>query len=158
MKIIVLLLALLCVNSAFAYDEAPTRQELQKWRTDADNGDPEAQFNVAEAYRKGDVVEQNEQEAAKWYERAANQGYPEAMFDMGFVYRGGNGVAMDKILSYMWFYLAVKNGDKRAMGLMNDLAWSMSEDEIKQGRRKANEWKPEKEEGIKKRNKRRLDE
>ena len=144
MRLIVLLCMLLS-TPVFAYDEAPTRKELDVWRSQAEKGDAEAQFNVAEAYRKGDIVDQDEQQAAKWYARAANQGYAEAMFDMGFVYRGGNGMAMDKVLSYMWFYLSMKNGDTRATGLMNDLAWSMTEDEIKQGRQKAGEWKPEKE-------------
>lgn len=142
---------------ASAYDEPPTREEVEKWRINAESGDAESQFNLAEAYRKGDIVPQSEEEAARWYERSANQGYPEAIFDMGFVYRGGNGAPMDKIMSYMWFYLASRNGDARATGLMNDLAWSMNEEEIKEGRKKALLWKAEKEEQGGKRRKRQAD-
>ena len=72
------------------------------------------------------------QEAAKWYERAANQGYLDAEMAMGFIYRGGEGRPMDKIMSYMWFDVAAKGGNASAFNLRNNVAWSMTEAEIKE--------------------------
>jgi TPR repeat protein len=154
-KILISLLILFSFNqTVIAYEEPPTREEFNAWVIKAEGGDEQAQYDVAEAYRKGDIVKQDETEAAKWYERSANQGYLDAMFVMGFVYRGGNGMPMDKILSYMWFYLADKAGDVRANSLMNELAWAMNEDEIRAGRKKANAWQAVKEERTTKRKKR----
>ncbi|MEI7669741.1 MAG: tetratricopeptide repeat protein [Pseudomonadota bacterium] len=140
-KFVVVLFLLQVPSFLFGYEDVATSADIKNWRIQAENGDAEAQYDLAEAYRKGESVEQDEREAAKWYKESASQGYPDAQFAMGFVYRGGNGMPMDKVMSYMWFYLSVKNGDQRAIGLMNDLAWSMTESEIDEGRRKADEWK-----------------
>lgn len=135
----------ICSNTSLADDPVPGKEDIAKWRVQAANNDPEAQFNLGEAYLKGEVVKKDEKEAAKWYYRAAMQGYPDAQFAMGFVYRGGGGgVPMDKVLSYMWFDLAAKNGDYRAFELRNDVAWSMTEAEIDEARKKSRQWEPDK--------------
>jgi len=137
-------LLLLLSLPVFGYDDIATAKDVAEWKALAEKGDAEAQYNLAEALRKGEGVEADEKEASKWYQRSANQGYAEAQFAMGFVYRGGgNGFPMDKVMSYTWFYLASKNGETRALGMLNDIAWGMSEAEIKEGRRKADDWTPE---------------
>ncbi|HEU5046347.1 MAG TPA: tetratricopeptide repeat protein [Rickettsiales bacterium] len=144
-----LFLALLLAVSApvFAYDDAetdpPTKEEIAKWRTEAEQNDAEAQFNLGEAYLKGDGgLPQSDKEASKWYYKSAMQGFSDAQFAMGFVYRGGGGIPMNKVLSYMWFDLAAKNGDYRAYSLRNDVAWSMTEPEIEEARKKSKQWEP----------------
>jgi len=128
---------------SLAYDDNLSSEDITALRANAQKGDPEAQFNLAEAYLKGDGVRQSEREAARWYYKSAMQGYVEAQVAMGFAYRGGGGLPMDKVLSYMWFDLAAKNGDDRAFSLRNDVAWSMTESEIDEARRKSREWRPE---------------
>ena len=41
-------------------------------------GDAEAQFQLGECYENGDVVDQDLQQAAKWYRMAAGQGHEPA--------------------------------------------------------------------------------
>lgn len=112
----------------------------------AEAGDADAQFALAEAYHKGEGVTQNNAEAAKWYEKSANRGNVDAQFALGFVYRGGDGIPMDKVTSYMWFELANEHGNVHAYELRNDVAWSMTEDQIQEARKKAKQWKPVKDE------------
>lgn len=131
-------------RAALAYDDVPTSEDIAQWLIEANKGDPEAQFNLGEAYLKGEGVKKDEQVAAQWYYKSAMQDYPPAEFAMGFVYRGGGGIPMDKILSYMWFDLAAKNGDNRAFDLRNNVAWSMTEPEIEEARRKSSQWRPDK--------------
>lgn len=121
--------------------EEATPTEVKQWRAEADKGNAESQFNLAEALQKGEGVDQDEKEAAIWYYKSAVQGFVDAQFAMGFVCRGGSGVPMDKVLSYMWFDIASKNGDERAFGLRNDVAWSMTESEIDEARKKSRSWK-----------------
>lgn len=139
--------ALFFAVPAMAYDDAdvdpPTRDEIAKWRSAAEQNDPEAQFNLGEAYLKGDGgLAQSDMEAAHWYYKSAMQGFSDAQFAMGFVYRGGGGIPMNKVLSYMWFDLAAKNGDYRAYSLRNDVAWSMTESEIEEARKRSRSWEP----------------
>jgi len=128
---------------SFEYDEATTTsQDVANLLILAKKGDAEAQYNLANAYLKGEGVEKNEKEAAKWFEKSANQDYADAQMAMGFVYRGGGARPMNKVLSYMWFDLAAKNGDDGAYELRNDVAWSMTESEIDEAREKSHKWKP----------------
>lgn len=62
------------------------------WTEDAaNNGDAEAQLNLAEMYKKGLVTGSPEYEAfLEWADRAANQGNAQAMIALGNVYRTGD--------------------------------------------------------------------
>ena len=62
------------------YDEA-----IRIWRPLADRGDPDAQYNLAQAYFLGRGVPQNMVLAEQWYARAARQGHPEATANYGLL-------------------------------------------------------------------------
>ena len=128
--------------SLAAENDEATPYQVEIWQKKATEGDAESQFNLADALQKGEGgLDQNEKEAAKWYYKSAIQGFTDAQFAMGFVCRGGNGIPMDKVLSYMWFDIAAKNGNDKAFGLRNDVAWSMTEAEIDEARKKSRSWK-----------------
>jgi TPR repeat protein len=128
---------------AFNVDEDdPDSADIARLRIQAEKGDPETQYEMGEAYLKGEGVDQSEREAAKWYSRSAAQGYVDAQVAMGFVYRG-----RDKVLSYMWFDLAAKNGSTAAYSLRSDEAWSMTQSEVDEARKKSREWRPKLEKG-----------
>ncbi len=147
--LLLVILYSLCPAGAFAYDSDGNLDsaDIARLRVQADKGDPEAQYDLGEAYLKGEGVVQSEKEAAKWYYRSAMQGYVDGQIAMGFVYRGGNGMQMDKVLSYMWFDLATKNGSSEAFSLRNDEAWSMTQSEIDDARAKSHKWQPQPEKG-----------
>lgn len=62
------------------YDEA-----VRQWRPLADRGDPDAQYNLAQAYKLGRGVPLNMTLAEQWYERAARQGHAEAGANLGLI-------------------------------------------------------------------------
>ena len=147
--ILSLMMSVLTPANSPAYDRDgnPDSADIARLRVQAEKGDPEAQYDLAEAYLKGEGVAQSEKEAAKWYYRSAMQGYVDAQIAMGFVYRGGSGMPMDKVLSYMWFDLATKNGSNEAFSLRNDEAWTMTEAEIDEAREKSRKWRAQPEKG-----------
>ena len=66
-------------NKGFeAYDAGDYQTALQEWRPLADQGDVDAQYNLALMYLNGQGVPQDFAEAARWYQLAAEQGFPKA--------------------------------------------------------------------------------
>jgi TPR repeat protein len=62
----------------------------------------------------GRGVQQDKQEAAKWYQRAAKQKNANAMFNLGTAYYNGDGVGVDDAAAYAWFVLAESFGSQPA--------------------------------------------
>lgn len=75
----------------------------------AENGFASAQNEVAFRYHDGDGVEQSDEEAFKWWMKAAEQEYPEALFSVGNCFQTGMGVEedMEKAVDY-WMRAADK--------------------------------------------------
>ena len=61
-------------------------QAVKEWREPARKGDPDAQFNMAQAYKLGRGVKQDLNLAADWYKRAAAQGHLQAADSLGHLY------------------------------------------------------------------------
>jgi hypothetical protein len=59
---------------------------IKQWRDPAQKGDPDAQFNMAQAYKLGRGVKQDLNMAADWYARAAKQGHLQAADSLGHLY------------------------------------------------------------------------
>ncbi|WP_244060855.1 tetratricopeptide repeat protein, partial [Aeromonas caviae] len=62
------------------------------WRKAAEQGNAEAQFNLAQMYGKGKGVAQDIQQVVTWLRKAAEQGNAEAQFNLGVMYAKGQGV------------------------------------------------------------------
>ncbi len=58
---------------------------VAEWRGPAAQGDPDAQFNLAQAYRLGRGVEANEKQAELFYAKAAAQGHLKASDNLGLL-------------------------------------------------------------------------
>jgi TPR repeat protein len=61
-------------------------------------------------YRLGQGVEKDQEEAVRWYRKAAKLGNPAAMFNLGTCYYNGDGVGVGDSLSAVWFFLAEQAG------------------------------------------------
>lgn len=83
----------------------------------AQKGNPQAQFQLATAYRNGVAgMEKNAAEALKWYNEAARQGYADACIALGDIHlRGELGQARNSTAGLDWFTRAARNGNLRAM-------------------------------------------
>lgn len=58
---------------------------VKEWRQPAINGDPDAQFNMGQAYKLGRGVPVDLKEAEEWYRRAALQGHLQAEDNYGLI-------------------------------------------------------------------------
>jgi hypothetical protein len=88
--------------------------------TDALRGDKIAQFQTGVVYERGIGREQNQTQAAQWYEKAAKQGYVDAQYNLSLMYATGRGVEKSDALAMMWLSLAAKQGDKDAKKVLLD--------------------------------------
>ena len=84
---------------------------LEQLRQMADKGDPNAQNALGLHYATGDGVELNEQEAVRWFIKAAEQGNVLAQSKLGSIFYSGRGVPQDPNRAYFWMAVARLNGD-----------------------------------------------
>jgi TPR repeat protein len=84
---------------------------LEQLRHMANKGDPNAQNALGLHYATGDGVELNEQEAIRWFIKAAEQGNVLAQSKLGSIYFSGRGVPQDPNRAYFWMAVARLNGD-----------------------------------------------
>ena len=70
----------------------------------------------------GNGVEQNREEAVKWYTLAAEAGHAAAQYNLAFCYRYGMGIAQDYEEAAKWFRLAAAQGDSAAEEALKEMA------------------------------------
>jgi cell division septation protein DedD len=94
-----------------AWQKSDYSAAVKIWRPLAEKGDPDAQFNLAQAYRLGRGVPTNLAAAQTWLERAAGQGHVDAQTTLGLLlFEGGNRTA-----GVRWLKMAAEKDDPRAM-------------------------------------------
>lgn len=120
------------LGAAVAGEELPAREaeavpdtpNVAELRRAAEQGDPEAQFQLGGLYERGNGVPEDVAEAAAWYRRAADQGYANAQFRLGFAYSNGEGVPLDDAESIAWFRRAAEQGHDAAQWMLGTMyAW-----------------------------------
>ncbi|MGA3309969.1 MAG: hypothetical protein ABSD08_15355 [Xanthobacteraceae bacterium] len=78
-------------------------------------GDASAAYEVAVRFAEGRVVPPNNEEAARWFERAAKKGLAPAQFRLGTLYEKGVGVKKDLIAARDLYRAAADKGHGKAM-------------------------------------------
>ena len=61
----------------------------------ANEGNAEAQFNIAYAYFTGEGIDRDYTSAAMWFKRAARQNFAKAQYNLAYCYMNGRGVPRD---------------------------------------------------------------
>lgn len=83
---------------------------VKEWRPAAIAGDPDAQFNLAQAYKLGRGVPIDLKQAESWYQKAAAQGHIQAADNYGLiVFQNGNRQA-----ALPWIQKSADRGEPRA--------------------------------------------
>src|SRR5262245_29012730 len=85
--------------------------ELDRTRVKAHLGGVASQLQLAHRYGTGDGVGQDEQEAFRWYQRAARRGNSSAQVVVGARYAQGLGVDKDEAKAAEWFLRAAELGN-----------------------------------------------
>ena len=76
----------------------------------AKEGNLEAQKDLAMAYVRGDEIEQNYEEAFKWYKAAAEQGDADAQNSLYNRYAKGEGVEQNSEEAMKWLHRSAEQG------------------------------------------------
>ena len=102
--------------------EISSIQSFQLNQSKANQGDANAQFNLALLYYHGVGTPQDSKQAVYWYTKAAEQGHVNAQYSLGSLYYDGYGeeVPQDSKQAFFWYtkaaeqgyYFAKKNRDK----------------------------------------------
>jgi len=103
-------------------------------------GHAEAQYSLGVMHANGWGVQMNDVPAFGYYKLAADQGFPPALTAMGFSYKHGAGVERDLVAAVMWFDIAAQRGDLTAASERDDLAESMTDEELQQAQQAALTW------------------
>jgi TPR repeat protein len=77
--------------------------DLEECRRLAEQGDPYAQLELAEAYHEGKLIEKNIEAAIEWYEKSAEGGENFAHIELGRIYEFGDGVEQDYLKAIKYY-------------------------------------------------------
>jgi uncharacterized protein len=66
-----------------AWEHGDFKGAVERWRLPAAQGNPDAQFNLGQAYKLGRGVATDLVQAEEWYRKAALQGHPQAQDNYG---------------------------------------------------------------------------
>ena len=94
-----------------AWQRADYSSAVSIWRPLAEAGDPDAMFNLGQAYRLGRGVQTNLAAAQTWLDRAARKGHLDAQTTLGLLlFDNGNSIA-----GLRWLKSAAERGEPRAL-------------------------------------------
>ncbi len=125
-----------------AYNRKDYATAFREWRPLAEQGDADAQYNLALMYDRSYGVPQDYVQARQWYEKAAAQGDARAQYNLGVRYARSHGVPQDYVKAHKWFNLAAANGEKWGAKFRDVLANQMTPAQIDAAEKLAREWKP----------------
>lgn len=86
----------------------------------ANEGNAEAQFDIAYAYFNGEGIERDYASAAMWFKRSARQNYAKAQYNLAYCYMNGRGVPRDYDKAFDLLRLSANNNYKRAQLTLAD--------------------------------------
>jgi uncharacterized protein len=104
-----------------AFDAGDYATALAEWGVLARKGDSEAQSYLGYLYENGLGVDQDYQESANWYRRAADQGDAFAQGNLGYLYENGLGVPQNYGTAADWYRRAADQGNSYAQNSLGYL-------------------------------------
>ena len=106
----------------------------------ANDGDPNAQFDLGARYATGEEVKQDYSESVRWFTLAAEQGHVIAQATLGAYYFAGRGIPQDLSQAYFWSIIAAAGGDEASKYRVAALASRMPHSQIAAVQLQANDW------------------
>ena len=86
-----------------AMDREHYATAFRAWKDLAEDGEAEAQNNIAFLYERGYGVKQSYTRAIEWYKKAAAQQSPEAIYNLGMLAFNGYGMRQDYLAAKRYF-------------------------------------------------------
>ena len=106
---------------------------IRLWRSLADQGEVDAQYNLGVMYDKGQGVTRDYAVAVGWFRKAADQGFAPAQLSLGVMYENGLGVTQDFTIAASWYRRAADQGDTSAqlnLGFMYENGWGVTQNHV----------------------------
>ena len=104
--------------------------KIEQLKDKAEQGDIKSQLSLAYAYYEGRGIEENKEEAFKWYMKAAERSNSEAELNVGYMFDTGEGVEENKEEAFKWYMKAAWQGEPDAVynvGCMYDTGEGVEE-------------------------------
>jgi TPR repeat protein len=115
-----------------AFEIGQYKEAIEFWEPLAEQGNVDALRNLAQLYRLGLGVQQDDAKAFALYEDAAERGSDEAQVNVAFLLLTGKGVDQDREKAASWFAKASDQGNALAqynLGLMYEKGIGVEQDE-----------------------------
>lgn len=93
---------------------SPGKSQTQGTQARAEAGNADAQFHLGLRFAAAEGEAHNNEQAARWYLKAADQDHPLAQFNLAMMYVQGQGVVRNEQTAFVWFERAAKQGDAGA--------------------------------------------
>lgn len=110
---------------------------LQRNLARAEQGDPTAQYTLAERYYDGLGLPRDHARAFDWFLRAAQQGHSRAQTNVGIMLFLGRGTTPDPVEAVKWLTLACRQDDSKARNTLDRIQAQVTPEQFEQGRRRA---------------------
>ena len=114
-----------------AFEIGKYKEAIALWEPAAEEGNVDALVNLAQLYRLGLGVEQDDTKAFELYEKAAQEGSDDAQVNVAFQLLMGKGVGQDRERAAGWFAKAADQGNPLAqynLGLMYEKGIGVARD------------------------------
>lgn len=100
-----------------AWERGDYKAAVERWRVPAVQGNPDAQFNLGQAYKLGRGVTADLLQAQEWYRKAAIQGHPQAQDNYGLaLFQNGK-----RSEAVEWLQRSASRGEPRAQFVLGTM-------------------------------------
>ena len=106
----------------------------------AEQADPDAQFMVGFMYFHGRGVDRDYDEGMRLFGAAAEEGHAEAQYHLA-IGHARPAASQDLVEAHVWATLAGQQGYRAAEQLKEDIAGQMTEDQVREARKRVSEWR-----------------
>jgi uncharacterized protein len=125
------------IRTALGWANRARSVALERNLARAEQGDPTAQYTLAERYHDGLGVPRDHAQAFAWFLRAAQQGHPRAQTNVGLMLFLGRGTDPDPVEAVKWITLALDQNDPKARQAFDRLRARLTPEQLEQGRLRA---------------------
>lgn len=124
----------LFVVSCVVFSTLAAETGIEALTAAAEQGNADAQFQLASSFDHGREVQQDRAIAFVWYRKAAEQGHADAKNSLGSLYQAGEGVEQDYAEALRWYKSAADNGLPQGihnLAYLYDLGLGIPEDDVR---------------------------
>ena len=125
-------------DGVYAYSRGEYKQAYDTMRPLAEISDHGlAQYYLGMMYLHGNGVEQDYDEAAKWFRKSARQRIKQAQFRLAELYASGKGVPRDYEYAYAWYRVGSEHKHSKSIDALADARENLTPEELEEAEKLA---------------------